>query len=115
MRRAFSSTARALYQFIWKGTQPNTEYEALVTEGLKRNPELDGADRVEIEFVPFLGTLTPAFYSLSSRGDPHISPKDQVMRVSGKVFRGDVRITSLHAYNNGLLVYSKKKYNDAQR
>lgn len=47
-RRFFSSTARALLDFIWRGTEPVTEYEDLIKRTLSKNRKLADADRVEI-------------------------------------------------------------------
>ncbi|CAI7676160.1 unnamed protein product [Penicillium palitans] len=51
IRRAFSSTARALFEFIWEGTKSHPEYEDLLKEKMKKNRKLSGADKVEFAFV----------------------------------------------------------------
>ena len=47
-------------------------------------------------------------------GQEHNSAKDKVDRVSGQVFKGITRVTSIHAYTDGTVIYSKKEYNDSQ-
>jgi hypothetical protein len=48
MRRGISTTARALLQFIWKGTSPDPEYENMLKGKIAKNSKLIGADKVEI-------------------------------------------------------------------
>lgn len=48
-------------------------------------------------------------------GKEHNSPKDEVDRVSGKIFNGLTRLTSVHAYADGRVTYSKDDHNDAQQ
>jgi hypothetical protein len=48
MSRYFSSTARALLNFVWKGTEPVSYYESMIKDKLAKNPKLVGADRIEI-------------------------------------------------------------------
>lgn len=49
-----------------------------------------------------------------SSGKEHSSTKDQGDRVSGQIYQGVTRLTSVHAYADGRVVYSKDDYNDAQ-
>jgi hypothetical protein len=51
MRRAFSTTARTLLQFLWKGTTADPEYENMLKEKLSRNAKLVEADKVEIAWA----------------------------------------------------------------
>ena len=46
-------------------------------------------------------------------GKPHTSIVDTKLRVSGQIFKGNTRLTSIHAYDDGTVEYSKM-YNDAQ-
>ncbi|KAK2795258.1 hypothetical protein FQN52_006188 [Onygenales sp. PD_12] len=94
--RKFSSTARALLQFIWKGTEPIPKYEDTVISKVKKNTKLTGADRIEIA------------------GGEHDSVADPKLRVSGQVFEGNRRLTSIHAYHDGTVVYSKEVFNKSQ-
>jgi hypothetical protein len=48
MHRGFSTAARALLQFIWKGTTPDPKYEKMIKEKISTNSKLSGADKVEI-------------------------------------------------------------------
>ncbi|KXS93468.1 hypothetical protein AC578_9219 [Pseudocercospora eumusae] len=97
MSRSFSSTARAILNFIWKGTEPVAQYEDLIKKKLSHNTRLAGADTVEIA------------------GRPHTSSKDAKLRVSGQIFKDNARMTSIHAYDDGTVEYSKQSYNDAQK
>ncbi|KAJ5248623.1 hypothetical protein N7468_000074 [Penicillium chermesinum] len=96
IRRNFSTTARALLEFIWKGTTSNPQYEARIKAKLAKNRKLADADKVEIA------------------GDEHTSPEDPKARVSGQVFKNNRRLTSLHAYHDGTIIYSKDSINKAQ-
>jgi hypothetical protein len=49
LSRAFSTAARALLQFVWRGTLPVPEYEGFIEGSVNRNPKLTGVDKVEIE------------------------------------------------------------------
>jgi hypothetical protein len=51
IRRNFSTTARALLEFIWKGTGSNSQYEDRIKAKLAKNPKLVDADKVEIAYV----------------------------------------------------------------
>lgn len=51
IRRNFSTTARALLQFIWKGTGSNSQYEERITAKLAKNSKLVDADKVELAYV----------------------------------------------------------------
>ena len=51
IRRNFSTTARALLEFIWKGTGSDAQYEARIKAKLAKNPKLVDADCVEIAYV----------------------------------------------------------------
>jgi hypothetical protein len=53
-------------------------------------------------------SLTP------SSGEAHTSHKDNKLRVSGQIFKGQTRLTSVHAYADGEVEYSKQSFNDAQ-
>ncbi|KAF1820043.1 uncharacterized protein K489DRAFT_412070 [Dissoconium aciculare CBS 342.82] len=97
MSRYFSTTAQAFLKFIWKGTEPVTKYEDLIKSKLSDNSKLALADTVEIA------------------GQPHVSSKDPKLRVSGQVYKGNVRLTSVHAYDDGTVEYSKQSYNEAQK
>ena len=50
MARSFSTAARALLQFIWKGTDSVPQYEAMIEASVSKNPKLEGADKIEIEY-----------------------------------------------------------------
>lgn len=50
-------------------------------------------------------TISGAAYK--SRSDPHT-------HVSGQIFGASGRLTSVHAYEDGSVEYSQRKYNDAQ-
>ena len=52
---------------------------------------------------------------MHTSGAAHTSRSDPQLHVSGQVFGPAGRITSVHAYDDGKLVYSQKKYNDAQK
>ncbi|DAA73117.1 TPA_exp: hypothetical protein A8136_5042 [Trichophyton benhamiae CBS 112371] len=95
-RRAFSSTARSLLEFVWKGTKPIPEYEENIKTQVGKNYKLDGVDRIEIA------------------GGEHDSAADPDMRVSGQIFKGHRRVTSVHAYKDGRVVYSKELFNESQ-
>ncbi|KAL2686844.1 hypothetical protein Neosp_004386 [[Neocosmospora] mangrovei] len=97
MSRYFSTTARALLRFIWKGSEPVESFEELISSKVSKNSKLAEADTVEIS------------------GQPHDSYKDAGFRVSGQVYRGNKRLTSIHAYEDGRVVYSKDAYNAAQQ
>lgn len=47
-------------------------------------------------------------------GDEHTSLTDPKPRVSGQVFKDNRRLTSLHAYHDGTIIYSKDSINKAQ-
>lgn len=47
-------------------------------------------------------------------GQENNTAKDKVNHVSGQVFKGNTRVTSVRAYTDGRVVYSKDEYNDAQ-
>ncbi|KAF5963454.1 protein kinase [Fusarium bulbicola] len=96
MSRYFSTTARALLRFIWRGSEPVDSFENLIKDKVSRNPRLADADTVEIA------------------GQPHTSRRDQGFRVSGQIYKGDKRLTSIHAYEDGRVVYSKDDYNNSQ-
>jgi hypothetical protein len=49
-----------------------------------------------------------------SSGEAHTSHKDNKLRVSGQIFKGQTRLTSVHAYADGEVEYSKQSFNDAQ-
>lgn len=112
MARSFSTAARALLQFIWKGTDSVPQYEAMIERSVSKNPKLEGADKIEIEYeaLHFSTRITAHLF----RGREHTSRADPVSRVSGKIFRSGVRITSVHAYEDGRVVYSKEEINKAQ-
>ncbi|KAI9728114.1 MAG: hypothetical protein M1834_007830 [Cirrosporium novae-zelandiae] len=94
--RTFSTTAKALINIIWSGTTEQPKYKAMIEEKLRKNNKLKNADRVEIA------------------GAEHTSTKDSQLRVSGQIYQGPRRLTSVHAYDDGRVEYSKKSYNDAQ-
>jgi hypothetical protein len=50
-----------------------------------------------------------------SSGKAHISHKDNKLRVSGQIFKGQTRLTSVHAYADGEVEYSKQDFNNAQK
>ena len=52
IRRNFSTTARTLLEFIWKGTGSSPEYEVHLKAKLGKNPKLADVDKVEIAYVP---------------------------------------------------------------
>jgi hypothetical protein len=52
--------------------------------------------------------------SLQISGEPHTSASDPKTRVSGQVFKDGKRLTSIHAYEDGVVQYSKLDINDAQ-
>jgi hypothetical protein len=47
-------------------------------------------------------------------GEEHTSPADPKPRVSGQVFKEKRHLTSLHAYHDGTIIYSKDSINKAQ-
>ncbi|KAF4458959.1 hypothetical protein FALBO_14294 [Fusarium albosuccineum] len=96
MSRYFTTAARSLLRFIWKGSEPVESFEQLIQDKMSRNSRLTEADTVEIA------------------GQPHSSRKDPAFRVSGQVFKGSKRLTSVHAYDDGRIVYSKEDYNRSQ-
>jgi hypothetical protein len=49
-----------------------------------------------------------------TRGQAHTSHEDSKLRVSGQIFRAQARLTSVHAYADGEVEYSKQSFNDAQ-
>lgn len=51
MSRYFSSTARTLLRFIWRGSDPVTKYEDMIKEKMSKNPKLAHADTVDIAYV----------------------------------------------------------------
>lgn len=50
MARAFSTTARALLRFLWKGTDPVPKYESMLEDAVSKNPKLEEVDKIEIEY-----------------------------------------------------------------
>lgn len=46
-RRAFSSTARAICEFIWHGTNAIPKYEEMFRVAKGKNERLEGVTRVE--------------------------------------------------------------------
>ncbi|KAH6952599.1 hypothetical protein DER45DRAFT_573675 [Fusarium avenaceum] len=96
MSRYFSTTARALLDFIWKGSEPVESFETMIRGKISRNSRLAEADKVEIA------------------GQPHTSRKDPGFRVSGQIYKGNKRLTSVHAYEDGRIVFSKDDYNASQ-
>ncbi|KAM5467387.1 hypothetical protein MauCBS54593_005355 [Microsporum audouinii] len=94
--RAFSSSARALLEFVWKGTKSIPEYEENLRTQVRKNSKLVGADRIEIA------------------GGEHDSDADPKLRVSGQIFEGNRRLTSVHAYKDGTIVFSKDVFNKSQ-
>ena len=51
MSRYFSTAARALLKFIWRGTEPVSKYEDLIKGKLSKNSKLAEADTVDIAYV----------------------------------------------------------------
>lgn len=51
MSRSFATTARAILYFIWKGTDPVSKYETMISNSITQNAKLKGADKVEIACV----------------------------------------------------------------
>ena len=120
IRRNFSTTARALLQFIWKGTGSKPQYEDRIKAKLAKNPKLADADRVEIAYVTaYVFRRVSRCYRIrrilmNISGDEHTSPADPKPRVSGQVFKDNRRLTSLHAYHDGTIIYSKDSINKVQ-
>lgn len=85
-----------MLRFIWKGTEPVERYEDMIRDKMSKNSKLAGADVVEIS------------------GQPHISPAVSKLRVSGKIFQEATRLTSVHAYDDGTVKFSKESYNESQ-
>ena len=48
-------------------------------------------------------------------GGEHSSSKDKAYRVSGQIYKGGTRLTSVHVYADKVVVFSKDDYNDAQQ
>lgn len=48
MSRSFSTAARTLLQFIWKGTEAVSKYETMISNKVAQNSKLKEADKVEI-------------------------------------------------------------------
>lgn len=51
MSRSFSTAARTLLHFIWKGTDAVSKYEIMISNEVAQNSKLKGADKVEIGLV----------------------------------------------------------------
>ncbi|QPH01214.1 hypothetical protein C2857_005413 [Epichloe festucae Fl1] len=96
MSRFFSTTARAFLSFVWKGTEPHSQYEVTARTQILKNTKLDGVDTVEIA------------------GQPHTSRNDPKVHVSGQIFKNGKRVTSLHVYEDGTVGYSKEIFNESQ-
>lgn len=114
IRRAFSSTARALLEVIWAGTKSHPTYEESLKKKMSKNRKLSGADKVKFASVAWLQCLNNIFDWHDRSGDPHTSDKDKELRASGQIFQGDTRLTSVHVYANGTVEYSKASFNKAQ-
>lgn len=114
IRRAFSSTARALLEIIWEGTKSHPKYEDLLKEKMKKNRKLSGADKVKFACVTQLQCSNHIIHWHNSSGEPHTSDKDKELRASGQIFQGQSRLTSVHVYENGTVEYSKASFNGAQ-
>ncbi|EER37135.1 conserved hypothetical protein [Histoplasma capsulatum var. duboisii H88] len=85
-------------KFVLEGTIAHPNYEDFVEDKRKKNKKLAGADEVKFAGAPH-----------------HTSDQDPKMRASGQVFRGTTsRLTSVHVYEDGTVVYSKESVNDAQ-
>lgn len=113
MARAFSTTARALLRFLWKGTDPVPKYESMIENSISQNPKLVEVDKIEIEYE--VKCSLSRRVANGCRGREHKSRADPVDRVSGKLFKGETRVTSVHAYHDGRVVYSKEEFNEAQK
>ncbi|KAG8531806.1 uncharacterized protein KY384_003442 [Bacidia gigantensis] len=95
MSRAFSTAARALLQFVWKGTQPVASYEEIIANDIAMNSKLQGkVDKVEVQ------------------GGEH--GRENNLWVSIMIFSGMKRLVSAHANKRGFLEYSKIEYQKAQ-
>jgi len=63
MSRSFSTAARTLLHFIWKGTDAVSKYETMISNKVAQNSKLKGADKVEIGWVIPLAQSHLADYS----------------------------------------------------
>lgn len=112
MSRKFSSTARRLLEFIWKGATRDSKYEKIIEDQVGLNNRLKGAaTKVEIQYEY---AIVPIRRLTCVSGSAHKSRSDPETHVSGQIYGAHGRLTSVHAYEDGTVEYSQKKYNEAQ-